>query len=426
MPVKSIKIESAASRIVLAVLALICVAAAFTFTKWSLANAVSVQADFKEVAALAAATAPDDPQTHLISAILLEKTFLPEDLQKSLDEYEKAAALSPNNYLYWLSLGSARERAGDAAGAEKALRKAFELAPNYSQVQWSLGNTLLRQGNAEESLSMIRRAIQSDPTLTNAAIVAAWQIFDGEIPQIKQAIGNSDEANAALALFLARQQRFDEAFETWSALPADLKSGALKRTGEELANQFISAKKYRSAQSVSAGISADESKKTSLEKITNGDFENDIKMQNAGFFEWQITDGAQPQIGLDSQVRRGGARSLLMIYNSTDGKNFRQISQTVTVQPEKSYQLALAFKSELKTSVGLKWEIVDASDGKLLGASPVVSGASDWTNVSVPFSTAKTAEAVIVRLVRDACPAGICPVSGKIWFDDFNLSANNR
>jgi len=426
MPVKSIKIKSFASQAILAALALICVIITFAFTKWCLANALSTQADFKELAEIAVAAAPDDPQTHYISAILLEKTFLPEDLSKSLEEYEKAAALSPHNYLFWLALGRAREQTGDADGAEKALRKASELAPNYAQVQWTRGNALLRQGKSGEALSEIRRAIQSDPNLTNAAIISIWQIYEGDISQTRQAIGDSAEANAALAVFLSRQNRFDEAFEIWNSLPADSKATVLKKYGEELLRQSTTAKKYRATQQISAEISGSETKNLTFEQIANSGFEIDVKMQNAGIFEWQIADGSQPQIGLDNQIRHGGERSLLLIYNSTDGKSFRPISQTVTVAPEKTYRFSAFYKSDLKTSAGLKWEIADASDGKILGSTAAIAGNADWTNLSIDYTTAKPTEAVVVRLTRENCQSGICPISGKIWFDDFSLTAGNQ
>ena len=147
-------------------------------------------------------------------------------------------------------------------------------------------------------------------------------------------------------------------------------------------------------------------------------------MQNAGVFEWQIADGTQPQIGLDNQNRRGGERSLLLIFNSTDGKTFRTVSQTVTVAPEKTYRFSAFCKAELKTSAGLKWEIADAADGKILGSTAAIAGnADDWTNLGINFTTGKTTEAVIIRLTRENCPSAICPISGKIRFDDFSLTA---
>ena len=96
-----------------------------------------MRAGYKEVAEFALTLAPNDPQTHYTLAVFDEKVFSPENLQKSLAEYEQSAALSPNDYRVWLGLGNARERSGDAAGAELALRKSLELAPNYAPVHWT-------------------------------------------------------------------------------------------------------------------------------------------------------------------------------------------------------------------------------------------------------------------------------------------------
>jgi len=144
--IKSIKLESASTRTVLVIAGLCCLTASFFFAKWCFANAIATQALLKEVAELSVVLAPNDPQTHYALAVLNEKTFLPEDLTKSLAEFEQATALAPHDFRLWLALGKARERRGDAAGAELALRRTSELAPNYAQIQWTLGNILLRRG----------------------------------------------------------------------------------------------------------------------------------------------------------------------------------------------------------------------------------------------------------------------------------------
>src|SRR5262245_6903023 len=112
---------------------------AFSFT-WSLANTAALGAEEKDVARRLSEVSPGDPQTHFSSAVQHEKTFEPGDLEIALTEYEKAAALSPYNYLIWLELGSARGRAGEESAAETALLRARELAPNYARVHWALGN----------------------------------------------------------------------------------------------------------------------------------------------------------------------------------------------------------------------------------------------------------------------------------------------
>lgn len=423
MPVKAIKLDSFPYRAISVIPALVFLTLAFFCVKWGLANTVSLKADLKEVADLAAGMAPDDPQTHYASAVLHQKTFLPEDLQISLAEFEKAAALAPHNYLLWLEVGHSRERNGDPAGAEKALRRASELAPNYALVRWALGNTLLRQGRTDEAFSEIRRAVDGDDKYTGPAAVTAWQIFDGDLAKVRQAIGDSTRINAALAVFLSGQKHFDEAFAIWDALPANDKRGTFKQNGEDLYAQLVEARKYRSALKVFSDVIAPEGEPVTPGQIANGGFESALKPTGARVFEWQIADSLQPQIGSDTGQKHSGSRSLVIIYDSAAPKDFRAVSQTVVVEPGKAYSFEIFYKSNLTATATFYWEIVSAIDGKALGSTDPAAGNSDWKGQRAKFTVPGNTEAVIVRLVRAQCATGLCPITGKIWFDDLSLSA---
>lgn len=421
MAVKSIKIETLAGRAILAAAGLIFLICASYFVRWYFGNSIAAHTDYREVADLAVRLAPGDPQTHYASAVLSGKVFLPEDLAKSLGEYEKAAALAPRDFRVWQGLGTARERGGDRAGAELALRKALELAPNYSQVQWTLGNILLREGKTDEAFTEIRRAVEGDLTFAGPAIVAAWQVSGGNLAQVKQNLGDSKQLNPALAIFLAGQQRFDEALEIWNAIPEEEKKTTFKETGEQLYGKMLAAKKFRDAWLIRSQIGGANEEQTSIGQIANGGFEHEIKTKDAGIFEWQIADGVKPQIGLDNVQKRSGNRSLVIVFNSPDGKDFRGVSQTVVVEAGKNYRFETFYKSDLKTSAALDWEIADAADGKILATTGASVSNADWTGLKAEF-TAPANEAVTIRLAREACKSIVCPISGKIWFDDFSIS----
>ncbi|HXH69857.1 MAG TPA: hypothetical protein VNI60_05860 [Pyrinomonadaceae bacterium] len=418
---KSIKIETLAARAALLAAGLVFFICASYFVRWYFAASIALHTDYREVADFAVRLAPSDPQTHYTSAVLSGKIFAPEDLTKSLSEYETAVALAPNDFRLWLALGRAREGVGTAAGAELALRKALELAPNYSQVRWTLGNILLRQGKTSEGFAEIRNAAQSDQTFVNPVIVTAWQIFDGNIAQVKQYVGDSQQTNFALAIFLAKQKRFDEAVEIWNALPAEEKKTTFKETGEQLYAEMLAAKKYRNALQIRSQISGLQTAQPVAGQIVNGGFEEEVKTKDVGVFEWQIADGFKPQIGFDDVQKRSGNRSLVIIFNSPDGKDFRGISQTVAVEAGKTYKFETFYKSELKTSAALDWEIVDATDGKILATTGTTSTNADWISLKAEFTAANT-EAVTLRLAREACKLTVCPISGKVWFDDFSIN----
>lgn len=420
MAIKSIKLETIAQRAILLGAGFVFLISVSFIVRWCFGYSIATQAISKEVAEFAVTLAPNAPQTHFALAVLNEQTFLPEDLLKSLAEYEKATALAPNDYRLWFALGKARERNGDAVGAELALKKAVELAPNYSRLRWTYGNILLRQGKTAEAFAEMRQAAESEKTFINPLVATAWQIFDGDLAQIKQNIGDSTQINFVLPSFLVKQSRFDEAFAIWDSLPAEEKRTTYKENGAELFKQLIEAKKYRDALRVQSQIRESNAENFAVGTISNGGFETDIK-PNADVFGWKIADGVQPQIGFDIAQKQGGNQSLVIVFNSPNGQDFRALSQTVVVESGKSYGFEAVFKSNLKTSATLKWEIVDVSEGKVLAATEAVAANADWTGLKADFTVPENTQAVTIRLVREICKSTACPISGKIWFDDFNL-----
>jgi tetratricopeptide (TPR) repeat protein len=421
MAIKSIRTNTTNAKIALGVATVLLILCCFFTVKWSLANTIAKNSEYKEISQVAISWSPSDPQTYYSLASIDEKTLIPDDFPRAVENYEKAAALSPNNHLLWLSLGRARERNGDIEGAEKALKKAIELAPNYSENHWTLGNILLRQGKNDDAFAEIGKAAETDAKYVNPAVSAAWQTFDGDVSAISSKIGDSAEIKSALAIFSAKQQRFDEALNFWNALPENDKKTKFKQNGTDLVTAFIANKKFRAASIVQSQISETEADKINVGKFTNASFENNVNLANATAFEWQIADAPQPQIGVDNKQKHEGNQSLVIVFNSTDGKDFRQVSQTVAVESGKKYQFQTFYRSELKAGSTVKWEVSDASDNKILGATSAVSANGDWQKSTAEFTTLPTTEAVIVRLVRVSCGSSVCPITGKIWFDEFSF-----
>ena len=108
------------------------------------------------VAEMARSLAPNDPLTHWRVAQVEQKSLPLDQQAQSLAEYEKAIALSPNDYRFWMALGTASEQAGDPAKAERALKQAVALAPAYAYPHWYLGNLFLRDGRYDEAFEIGR------------------------------------------------------------------------------------------------------------------------------------------------------------------------------------------------------------------------------------------------------------------------------
>ena len=409
-------------RILVIVIAIFCGLAAYFPIRWGLGHTIAQYTDSKEVAEYSTELAPSDSQTYSTLATLSEKSFLADDLQKAIEQSEKAVSLAPNDYRLWLNLGKMRERSGDAPGAAKALRKALELAPNYSAVHWSLGNSLLRNGNTDEAFVEIRKAVENDSTYANPAVQTAWQTFDGDVAQISQKIGDSIPIKAGLVAFLAGQKKFDEAYAFWKLVPDDKKNTLYKVQGEAFINSLLVAKKFREAFAVQSQIASEADNKYTVGNIFNGDFEKEVKTANASVFDWQISEAEQPLISLDGGQKHGGNRSLVFVFNSKTGQEFRTVQQLVVVESGKSYKLETFYRSDLDTPATVKWEVVDINDSKVLATTDVpINKSPAWSTLSATFTTLPTTQAVIIRLAKAPCKQTLCPITGKLWFDDFSL-----
>ncbi len=415
-----IRIEGRLARGLLFTGLVVSVGIAGTFAKWCFANAVSPRSASKEVAELTTLLAPNDPQTHFSAAVLYEKTFLPEDIERSLQEYEAAASLSPNNYLAWIELGKARGRNGDITGAESAFLRTLELAPNYADVHWAYGNLLLRAGRTDEGFEQIRIAVAGNPELTSSAATTAMALFDGRSESARQALGNSGAVNAALTMFALGRKQTDEAVADWNQIPADEKRKKFSDTGRTLSTRLAEAGQFRSAVAVARDVWDEPDAGPSVGRLLNGDFESPVRLKNARTFDWQIAAGAEPQIAVTDTQKHGGSLSLYMIFSALEAADFRQISQTVAVEPGAAYTFEVYYRSELKGAVA--WEIVGAADGKVLGRTGPIQSVPEWAAAKIFFTVPPSADGVTVRLVRDGCVSSVCPISGKAWFDDLALT----
>ncbi len=185
---------------------------------------------------------------------------------------------------------------------------------------------------------------------------------------------------------------------------------------------MLAAKKYRAALQVASQIGDAQTGSFTVGQIYNGGFETDIKTANASIFEWEIKDGLQPQIGIDNTQKHGGERSLFFVFNSPTGREFRPVAQIIALEPGRKYVFEAFYKSELKTAANVQWEIFDIADGKLLATTPPAAAASGWTSLKAEFTLPSNSEAVAVRLAREPCKSTLCPISGKIWFDDLSIT----
>jgi Tetratricopeptide repeat len=435
---KLVDVRAPLVRLLLIVPVLLALTGSWYATRWYVGNFVAefapqmsdealsddaLAATKLETALSAMRIAPNDPWTHWVVAGLKKNSLVPADIEDALKHYEETVRLSPNDYRFWVSLGRARERAGDVAGGEKALRRAVELAPSYADPRWHLGNLLLRSGRGDEAFTELRRAAEADRRLRPQIFNAAWFVYGENVDAIKDAVGGSAAARAELAVYVAGRGRLDDALRLWSSLnPAEKKEQ--HANGESVMSALLTAKRHRAALSVARELDVGAASSKVGEMLNLG-FETDIDATGTNIFGWKVVSVPQAQIGLDEGNRHGGARSLRIAFKSPSTLAFTNISQLIVVEPGVQYRLEYYVRVEdLKSGGTPLVEVLSGADGTtVLGASqPLPNGSRDWQAETIDFQSPLQSDAVIVRVRRASCGSDpVCPIFGLVWYDDFNL-----
>lgn len=376
-----------------------------------------------ETAQMTTNLAPDDPLTHWTVAALEKQALPPDRLQETLGEYEKAVSRSPNDYRLWVDLGRTREQSGDAAGGEKALRRAVELAPFYPEPRWLLGNLLLRAGRADEAFAELRLAGEMDTRLRPQIFNMAGHVFGQDIQAMSSAVGSSPAARADLAQYLVSQNRVDDALGQWATLSATEKIEQ-RAAGNALMATLLLSKRFHDAFKLYLEISPQGANGLQKEKVFNGGFEGDVGLSSDNPFDWRIQSAAQAQVGIDERYRRSGNRGLRVRYQAPGAVIASNLFQLVLVEPSTSYRLEYYVRASDLQSAATPYVLVqDAADGTAIGSSaPLAVGTSDWRLVTIDFKTNAKTQAIIIGTNREVCASEtVCPIFGIVWYDDFNL-----
>jgi hypothetical protein len=394
--------------------------------RWCVGNTMAEWLPDLNTASAAARLAPANPQAHFTLARLRERSFLPEELPEAARHYEEAARLSPHDFRLFMELGRVRGLVGDTRGGEAALRRAVELAPSYPEPRWYLGNLLLRQGRTEEAFAELRRAGETSPEkFLPQVIELSWRFYDADVPSVLAAVGNSARARGQLMDYLINLKRPDDARQLWEGFDTEQRK-LVRATGDKLLLRFLEAKRFNDALELHRELSALGGTPTEAapERVLNGGFESAVGAPGKNPFEWQVVPLAGVEMKLDGGVRQEGARSLRLAFNSAETLSFRNISQLVAVEPQARYRLAYYVRTEdLKGEATPATEIVDAAQPeRVLAASPpLAAGTTGWQAVALDFTTAPGTQGITLRIVTRQCPAAICPLFGKVWYDNFNL-----
>ena len=154
-----------------------------------------------------------------------------KDYAEAVKHYTEAEVIAKANepasltHLFYYRFGSALERRGDYAEAEKYFRQCLDLAPNFAEAMNYLGYMWAERGkNLDEAKKLIEKAVALEPD--NAAYLDSlgWVLFKQHQPQealdwLQKAVQQADQPDPTLYDHLgdiyAELKAFDKAREAW-------------------------------------------------------------------------------------------------------------------------------------------------------------------------------------------------------------------
>lgn len=348
------------------------------------------------------------------------------DPNRSVQLYQTATRLSPNDAHYWADLGSAYDRAGRPNDAIRAFETACRLFPNSPDINWKLANFYIRTKRPKEALPLLKNVLLAGGVRDREvfALVTGAGIDPSEVAgEILPAHGSVfvDYLNFELA-----SGNLQGAGEVWSKL---LKSGlafrpadsfpyfdALIRQGQvDAASDLWRRLSDRFPAQVPARISR-------RNLVTNGDF--DFPILNGGF-DWRVipTAGATVRI---VPADKSHPRGLLRIdFDGTQNLDYGAVLQFVQVQPRTRYEFSAEVRENaITTDSGPRFQIFDDYDLKKLAlATPNQVGSSDWTPARLTFQTGPDTHLLLLRIARPPSAKFDNKISGTLWVRHIALAA---
>jgi hypothetical protein len=419
-------------KIVLILLLLAAGVSSYFVVRWYIGNTLAEYSDPADnslrVPQMAIAMAPNDPLPHWHIAQISQR-ILPLDQQgPAVAEYEKAVSLSPNDYRFWMSLGTAQEQAGDPVKAEMALKRAVALAPAYSFPHWYLGNLLIRSGRYDEAFAELRLAAEADGDLRPQLFNMIWAIYGTDPEGMKRSVGPNAAVQAQFALYLLSQKHFDEGLQLWNSLSVEDKK-ANRETAQSIVTELNSNLRYHDAVQVWNEV-ATEKYRVEVGRIFDASFEEPLSYGGENVFGWQTRAASSVSIGIDPNKGHNGGRSLRFSFQVRGNVEGITAGQLIPVAPRSEYDFEFYVATDkLESGSAPLVQIVDATTGAMLEQSQMApGGTNDWNRISFSFKTGDKTEAVFLKILRNSCNTAetpVCPIFGSVWYDDFSLKRRN-
>lgn len=326
----------------------------------------------------------------------------------------QAVFYQPKDHTLWLKL-AVLESAADHRAAENAFRNAVRLAPFYGEPRFAFGKFLIETGRGAEGMSELATVFHNDTRFADAALEIIRENTDLDVFKTHALLQPlTDREKARLALFLLKKKDYDALAELWcaGALMADLQN--------YLVSRLLENKRYHAAWRIFQSACG-EAVVTS-DPFIDGGFEAGELRRGQGF-GWRVGEQIKPEnLFFDEERFSMGKQSLRF---TLEGESEMLISQIVAVEENTAYDFSfsyLAREFDFENTPLLQVILRRTASEHKIREIPLATDRRHWITERLRISTGDQTRALEIRLTGKSCGQQICPLFGKLWLDDFNLS----
>lgn len=335
----------------------------------------------------------------------------------------RAINLSPNNYTLHILLATIKESNGEAQAAEASLREALKLAPNKTEAHWQLANLLLRAGKLGQSVDEFRAVCAMNQKLLPVTLAIVWRASGGKIEALEAVTPVDGKSKLALAGFLLKQSRADEAANVFGQI--ERKERLASPESSEFINALVSGNQSELARKLWVDLASEDGKDRPL--IWNGSFESDI-VKGFAQFDWTIDRSDYAKIKIFAGPAHSGSHALRVDFTGRDTTRLTsEIRQLIVLNSGARYLMECYAKADkLVTTEGPRVAVTTRAGDVIALSEPVAVAQTGWQQLTVEFTAPQIPEgtqpAFYVTVRRKSKFSYDEPTTGTIWFDDFTLT----
>lgn len=323
--------------------------------------------------------------------------------------YFRSLAGNPLMAASWLGLSELYIDSGREADSEKALRMAQGMMQSSPGLLWESSMLAFRLGDNDLALDNLRVVAEADPTKRKRVFDISWRVAKDPGTILERSV--SDEALPSYLAYLIQTDRQDATYPVWERLD---RNGAGDEAALAYADYLLSRGDTQTARDIWAGLYPGEDVSA---LVWNGGFEYDPVGKG---FDWKINRSDGVDADYDYRKKTEGQRSLRIKFSGDENVDWRNVSQTVAVDPGSRYALTWdAASSDITTRSGVAVEVYCRG---FKAESDPYTGSSDWERRRLEFDAPANCPTVTIGLRRKKSGRLDNLISGEFWLDDVRMT----